>query len=148
MRRGFWFLIAIMTLTVGVGCAPQPSQKAGQVVLFDGMINVFDDGIYHRGSRIGSIQATETGPGNVTRVQIAISPEFAPSMGDHVAFYVDGGHLEAVLLQPFGAPLAPSAPLCGFGSKVDFNWFKFKTLLNDRVGAARQRALMLQTRMG
>lgn len=149
MRRGLRFLIALMALTVvGMGCAPQPSQKAGQAVLFDGLINLFDDGIYYRGSRIGNIQATETGKGNVTRVNIAISAEFSSNVGDHVVFYVDGGHLEAALLQPLGAPLEPGMPLCGFGSKAEFNWFKFKTLLNDRVGAARQRTMALQTRMG
>jgi len=148
MRRGIWFVIALMALMISMGCAPQPSQKAGQAVLFDGLINVFDNGIYYRGTQIGSIQATETGKGNVTRVTIAISPEFAANMGEHVVFYVDGGHLEAAQLQSFGIPLEPGAPLCGFASQAEFNWFKFKTLLKDRVGAARQRALGLQARMG
>lgn len=148
MRRGIWFVMALMALMISMGCAPQPSQKAGQAVFFDGLINVFDHGVYHRGTQIGSIQATETGKANVTRVTIAITPEFAASMGDHVVFYVDGGHLEAAQLQSFGIPLEPGAPLCGFASKAEFNWFKFKTLLKDRVGASRQRALALQARMG
>ena len=148
MRRGIWFVIALMALMVSIGCAPQPSQKAGQAVLFDGLVNLFDNGIYYRGTQIGSIQTTEAGKGNVTRVNIAISPEFAASMGDHIAFYVDGGRLEAAQLQTFGTPLEPGAPLCGFVSKAEFNWFKLKTLLYDRVGAARQRALALQARMG
>lgn len=148
MRRGIWFVMALMALMISMGCAPQPSQKAGQAVFFDGLINVFDNGIYYRGTPIGTIQATETGKANVTRVTIAISPEFAASMGEHVVFYVDGGHLEAAQLQSFGIPLEPGAPLCGFASKGEFNWFKFKTLLKDRVGASRQRALALQARMG
>lgn len=148
MRRGFWFLIVLMALMVSVGCAPPNSQKAGQAVLFDGLVNIFDDGVYYRGTLIGSTQGTETGKGNVTRINIAISSEFAPNMGEHVVFYVDRGRLEAAQLQSFGTALEQGAPLCGFGSKVEFNWFKFKTLLNDRVGAARQRALALQARMG
>jgi hypothetical protein len=137
-----------MALMIGAGCAPQPSQKAGQAVFFDGLTNVFDDGVYLRGTRIGNIQAAETGKGNVTRINIAIAPEFASNMGAHMAFYVDGGRLEAAQLQNFGTALEAGAPLCGFASKAEFNWFKFKTLLNDRVGAARQRALALQARMG
>jgi len=148
MRRGIWFVIALMALMISMGCAPQPSQKAGQAVLFDGLINLFDNSIYYRGTQIGSIQATDTSKGNVTRVTIAITPEFAAGMGDQIVFYVDGGHLEAAQLQSFGIPLEPGAPLCGFASKAEFNWFKFKTLLKDRVGAARQRALGLQARMG
>lgn len=148
MRRGIWLVIALMALMIVMGCGPQPSQKAGQAVLFEGLVNLFDNGIYYRGTQIGSIQGTETGKGNVSRVAIAISPEFAASMGDHVVFFVDKGRLEAAQLQSFGVPLEPGAPICGFGSRAELNWFKFKTLLKDRVGAARQRAFALQARMG
>lgn len=147
MRRGVWFGIVLMVLLIGAGCAPQPSQD-GQKVLFDGLINVFDSGVYYRGMQVGTIQSTETGSANVTQVTIALTPDFTPRMGNHVVFYVDGGRLEAVPLQAFGDPLEKGAPLCGFASKAEFNWFKFKTLLNDRVGAARQRALALQARLG
>jgi len=147
MRRGVWFGIVLMVLLIDAGCAPQPSQD-GQKVLFDGFTNVFDKGVYYRGTQIGTIQSTETGSANVTQITIAVSPDFKPQMGNHVVFYVDGGRLEAVQLQAFGDPLEKGTPLCGFASKAEFNWFKFKTLLNDRVSAARQRVLVLQARLG
>ncbi|MFZ1985701.1 MAG: hypothetical protein WAU91_14880 [Desulfatitalea sp.] len=147
MRRGVWFGIVLMVLLIGAGCSPQPSQD-GQKVLFDGLTNVFDNGVYYRGTQVGTIQSKETGSANVTRITIMVTPDFAPWMGNHVVFFVDGGRLEAVQLQAFGDPLEKGAPLCGFASKAEFNWFKFKTLLNDRVSAARQRALALQAGLG
>lgn len=149
MRRwgGFYTALMILTITVGVaGCARVPQQD-GYAVMFEGAVRLYDDGVYYNGTRVGEVQSAEKGNGFVTRLRIGFAPEFIEKMGANLAMYVDNGRLVADKLQGLGGDLDPQVPLCGFSSQVGFNWFKFKTLLNDRIPAARQRALELQARM-
>jgi hypothetical protein len=38
--------------------------------------------------------------------------------------------------------------LCGFNSWASLNWFKFKTLISDRIAVAKYRARNLNDRFG
>jgi hypothetical protein len=155
MRPGSWFGSALMISVLLAGCAAKPSQpsKASQAsqngiaVLFDGIANLCDQGVYLNGVRIGQIQSSQLGAGNVTKTSIQLSPEAVQMLGNLV-FYVDMCRMQAIALQGIGSPFQKGAPLCGFTSKAEFNWFKFKTLLSDRIAAARRRAMALQARFG
>jgi hypothetical protein len=155
MRPGSWLGLALMISVLLAGCAPKPSQpskvsKSSQddiAVLFDGIANLCDQGVYLNGVRIGQIQSSQLGAGNVTKTSIQLSPEAVQMLGNMV-FYIDMCQLKAVELQGVGAPFQKGAPLCGFTSKAELNWFKFKTLLSDRIAAAKRRAAALQARFG
>lgn len=81
------------------------------------------------------------------QVVIQLSPDALQTLGSPV-FYVDRGRLEAERLDCLSSPLEKGALLCGLASKTELNWFKFKTVLRDRMAAARQRALFLRARFG
>ncbi|KJS30319.1 MAG: hypothetical protein VR64_16575 [Desulfatitalea sp. BRH_c12] len=152
MRAGIWFGFILM-LAVFAGCAPPEASRVTSqedyAVMFDGLANVYDQGVYLDGAQIGQIQSTEVGVGNVTRMMIRLSPQALQEMGTNTVFLVKMGRLEGLRLQGLGAePLQKGAPLCGFTSTADWTWFKVKTLLNDRIVAAQKRAQALQLRFG
>lgn len=158
MRPGSWFGFALMISVLLAGCSSKPSQpsnaskvsKTSQdaiAVLFDGIANLCDQGVYLNGVRIGQVQSSQLGAGNVTRTNIQLSPEAVQMLGNMV-FYIDMCRLQAIELQGIGSPFQKGAPLCGFTSKAELKWFKFKTLLSDRIAAAKRRAMALQARFG
>ena len=63
-------------------------------------------------------------------------------------FFVDNGRLTAFRIAPLGKPTTQGDNLCGFGSKAALNWFRFKTLLTNRIYKARQIADTLTRRFG
>jgi hypothetical protein len=146
MQRWVGILLVLSLLALGSGCAK--AKQDGHAVMFEGLVQLYDQGVYFNGTRVGEVQSVDKGAGHVTRVLIQFSPGFIEKMGSNVAIYVDGGRLQADKLQGLGGALDPAAPICGFGSQAALNWFKFKTLLNDRIPVAQRRALELQARMG
>lgn len=146
MRRWGVFLLALIISTAVAGCAKAPQD--GYTIMFEGPIHVYDDGVYYSGGRVGEVQSIDKGAGNVTRVVVRFSSDFIQKMGNNFALYLDSGRLSADKLQGMGGSLQAEIPFCGFRSKAAFNWFKFKTLLNNRIPAAKHRALALLARMG
>ena len=147
MRLWVGFLVTLLVYVVATGCAPKDKQD-GYAVLFDGQIHLYDDGVYYTGNQVGSIQSKQAGEGGITRLTIALSPDFVADTGNNLALYVHAGRLEVAKLQTLGQVLEKDALLCGFVSKSELTWFKIKTLLNDRIKAAQIRAAALQARLG
>ncbi len=146
MRLWAGFTVTLLIVALAVGCAPQGKQ-AGYAVLFDGMVNIVEDNIYFNGKQVGAVLSKEDHPSGVTTLSIALSPEFVVEIGNNLALYAHAGRLEATRLQRMGQALERGMPLCGFISKSELNWFKIKTLLNDRINAAGKRAAALQARL-
>ncbi len=145
MRRWIICVSAILIFFLG-GCnLSAPDQ--GIIVMFEGLPNLYTDTVYYNGVAIGQITSQEE-QSAVAKVTISLAPEFEKQAGQHMAFYAAGGSLIAAKLHNFGKPLASGDKLCGFTSKAAFNWFKFKTLLNDRVAKAIQQAEELYSRFG
>lgn len=147
MRHRVLVCATLMLIFMVAGCAVNQSQT-GDAVLFDGPVHLFDEGVYWQGTKVGTVVNQETGSGNILRVTVDLSPELKNQMGNNMAIYVDNGRLSVARLQGIGEPLEAGTPLCGFTSKTDLHWFKFKTLLNDRITKATQRALSLQAQFG
>lgn len=145
MRRWGGMVMTLIIIALVAGCAKAPQE--GYVVMFEGSIRLYDNGVYFNGTNVGEVLTTEKGSGYVTRLMVHFNPEFINKIGQNVALYVDGGRLAVDKLQGIGGRSEEKTPLCGFGSEAAFNWFKFKTLLKDRIPAATQRALALQARM-
>ncbi len=139
---GLWCLLLAV-----VGCARETTTaEDGYAVLFGGIPQVYDKGVYFNGESVGTIESTQASAANVTKMVVSLAPEFVQTMGNNMAFYVNAGRLEAAPLQNIGQAYVKGEPLCGFHSKADLNWFKFKTLMLDRTLAARELALGLQAR--
>lgn len=136
---------AVLLLAAAFACVDRPSQD-GYAVLFEGAVEVYEDGIYDGGIVVGKIQSKSISPNYATRMMITLLPEFADQAGNHIVFYVRVGRLEVDRLKNFGDPLTKGAILCGFESKGSLNWFKTKSLLNDRIAMATQRSMVLQER--
>jgi len=146
MRLWVGFTMTLLIVALTVGCAPQGKQD-GYAVLFDGMVNIFEDGIYFNGKEVGGVLSKVENTSGVTTLSVSLSPEFVAEIGNNIAFYAHAGRLEATRLQRMGQALKKGEPLCGFISKSELNWFKIKTLLNDRINAAKKRAATLQARL-
>lgn len=146
MRRwGGLFMALVLSLALA-GCAKSPRQD-GHTVMFEGAVRLYDDRVYHNGTSVGEVLSSEIGAGYVTRLRVAFTPDFIEKVGANLAVYINNGRLRADKLQGIGGDLDPQIPLCGFNSRAAFNWFKFKTLLSDRIPVAKRRALELQARM-
>ena len=143
MRLRVGLFVALLVVAIIIGCAPQGNQE-GYAVLFDGMVNIFEDAIYFNGNEVGRVLAKEVAGAGATKLTVALSPELVAETGNNLALYAHAGRLEATTLQRMGHTLEKDAPLCGFTSKSELNWFKIKTLLNDRIKAAKKRAAELQ----
>jgi len=145
----FWvgFLITFLVSVLAAGCASK-EQQTGYPVLFEDPPNLYDDGVYDSGQRVGSIVSKEMGATGITRLVITLSSDFLNETGNNFALCAHAGRLEVDKLHTFGEPLSQDALICGFTSKSELTWFKLKTLLNDRVRAAQKRAKALQARLG
>jgi hypothetical protein len=79
-------------------------------------------------------------------ITIDFLPEFKKHVGRHWVFFVDNGRIQAARIGTAIRSISADERLCGFHSKSAFHWFKFKTLLSDRVYKASLRAEMLYRR--
>lgn len=146
MRLRLGFVMVLVIIVLSVGCAPQ-SKQDGYTVLFDGMVNITDEAIFFRGADVGRVLSSEEN-GGVTRVTVTLSPDLVTEAGNTIALYAYAGRLEVTRLQRMGQALEKEDLICGFVSKGELNWFKIKTLLNDRISAAKKRVAALQAQLG
>lgn len=135
-------LLVIVTVASFYGCAPKSTHE-GVMVMFEGPLSMYDDGVYFNGMSVGSIKSVDANSANITSVIVALNPDFKKQLGDRFVVYLHAGRLEMDALRSYGEPLDAGVPLCGFTSKGAVRWFKFKTLLKDRVAAANKRAQVL-----
>jgi hypothetical protein len=128
-----------------VGC-DVASSKQGLQVMFDGRPNITQPEVYFVNKVVGKMTSRQMGKGSVEMITIGLAPEFKKHVGRHWVFFVDNGRIQAARIGTAGKPLSADDRLCGFRSKSALNWFKFKTLLSDRVYKASLRAQMLYRR--
>ena len=122
--------------------------RQGIDVYFEAPPTVYQTGVYWSGRVVGKIVDRHVGRSSVSRITIELDPQFEKRIGGNFAFYVDRGRMTAGQLSLGGGQFDAGAIACGFNSKAAYNWFKFKTLLNDRVGKAKRRANSLLVRFG
>ncbi|MBT8342739.1 MAG: hypothetical protein HKP58_19010 [Desulfatitalea sp.] len=147
MRQWIGIGMVLFLFATGAGCTSKTTSD-GNEVFFDGMIQLMDQGVYFMGRSVGQVKVVETGAGHVTRVRVTLDTDFKGDVGNNLVFFVNNGRLQAALLQGVGDVLESGTPLSGFASKAGLNWFKFKTLFNDRIIHATQRAMALKARFG
>lgn len=141
-RHSLLMLLIVVIMTSLSGCASKSFQE-GTEVMFKGPLFVNNDGVYFNGMSVGTIKSVDTDSANITKVVIVAQSDFKNQLGDRFVVYAHAGRLEMDALKSFGNPLDTGMPLCGFSSKSELRWFKFKTLLKDPVAAARERAQAL-----
>lgn len=128
-----------------LGCQPGGKEQGIQVY-FNAPPTLYKQDVYWQGQAIGKILGQETGQSPVTRVTIALDAPFESKIGPNWAFFANNGRLHAGRLAIGAEASATEIYVNGFTSKAAFNWFKFKTLINDRVGKAKRRAGRLHAR--
>ncbi len=134
-----------LTFLLLVGCNAA-SSKQGLQVMFDGRPNITQPEVYFANKVVGKIISRQMGKGSVEMITIGFTPEFKKHVGSHWVFFVDNGRIQAARIGSAGTSLSADGRLCGFRSKSALHWFKFKTLLSDRVYKASLRAQMLYRR--
>lgn len=145
----YWIAIVLAVAGIGLaGCNPMTSSRQGRGVMFESPPRIYKQEVFYGGRAIGRILDQKTGRGSVHKVTIQLSPEHINKTDSNWVFYVDDGRLTAFPIAAFGNPLAQGDNICGFGSKAALNWFRFKTLLTDRIYRARQIADTLTRRFG
>ena len=135
-----------LCLTLSLAACLPGNDRQGIHVYFESSPNIYQSDVYWFGKVVGKITDHQVGRGSVARLTIQIDPQFKERVGSHWAFYVDQGRLTAGQLSLSGDAVGAGDSICGFNSKASFNWFKFKTLLNDRVGRAMNMADQLHLR--
>jgi hypothetical protein len=144
-----WIAIVLAVAGIGLaGCNPMTSSRQGLGVVFENPPRIYQQEVYFRGQTIGQILDQETGRGSVHKVTIQLAPEHLNKAASNWVFYVDKGRLNAFQIAAFGNPPDPEANICGFGSKAALNWFRFRTLLTNRIYKAGQIANDLTRRFG
>lgn len=143
----------MLAMVLGSGCEELKIQQASSApevywVMIDGVPNIFDAAVYRNGVAVGEIQATDISPLQVTRLAVAIRPEYRDQITTHTVFYIATGRLNADVLSHAGAPLAPGAAILGFSSKLSLQWFKARTALSQTDRAAAETAKALYAGMG
>jgi hypothetical protein len=141
-------LILIVVLGIGTLRTTPPQHDAGYAIIFDKMPNVSDERIFFSNEPIGKIQSRHEGAVGVVKLVVDLNADFLDQLGNNIAFYPEHGRLTADKLQTTGEALSKDAVLCGFTSKAAFNWFKFKTILSNRISAAGRRAQALMKESG
>lgn len=142
-RKLFWTLGLVFFLLVGCN---EASSKHDLQVMFDGRPNITQPDVYFANKVVGKITDRQMGKGSVEMIAISLLPEFKKQIGRHWVFFVDNGRIQAARIGSADTPISDDDRLCGFRSKSAFNWFRFKTLLSDRVYKASLRAEMLHRR--
>jgi hypothetical protein len=143
-RMQFFCALGLVLLLL-VGCNA-PSSNQDLKVMFDGRPDITHPDVYFVSKMVGKITSRQMGKGSVEMITIGLLPEFKKSIGRHWVFFVDNGRIQAARIGSAGKPISTADRLCGFRSKAAFNWFRFKTLLSDRVYKASLRAEMLYRR--
>lgn len=143
-RTQFFCALGLVFLLL-VGCNAASSKQDLQV-MFDGRPHITQPDVYFANKVVGKITSRHTGKGSVEMITIGLLPEFKKRIGRHWAFFVDNGRIEATRIGSADKPVSADDRLCGFRTKSAFHWFKFKTLLSDRVYKASLRAEMLYRR--
>jgi hypothetical protein len=148
VMRLFWAIGLVLFYLGSAGCSQSGSNQEGIQVLFEQNPRIYKTEVYYFGQVIGEVVDQKSGNGSVYKVVIRLVSAYAKDIGRHWVFYVENGCLNAATLNASGQPLAAGARLCGFDSKAALNWFKFRTLLTDRVYKATQKAESLSRRFG
>ncbi len=143
-RMQLFYVLGFVSLLL-VGCNAASSKQDLQV-MFDGRPYITQPDVYFANKVVGKITSRQMGKGSVEMITIGLLPEFKKHIGRHWAFFVDNGRIQAARIGSAGEPISADDRLCGFRSKSAFHWFKFKTLLSDRVYKASLRAEMLYRR--
>ena len=139
-----WVMGLILLLSTG---CERTSSKQGLDIMFDGRANITQPEVYFAHKVVGEIISRQMGNGSIEMITVTLAPEFNDQIGRHWVFYVDSGRLNAATIgSDSRALITADVKLCGFHSKSALNWFKFKTLLSDRVYRASLRAERLYRR--
>ena len=140
-------IMVAVVLWVGLsGCALPPTETgAGLVAVFDGVPQIFDPVVVHRGTVIGQVGASEWRHG-VTRVTLELDSPYDQWAQSNAVVIAHNGRLHWKTVSGSGQPLPSGACINGFLNKTSYQWFKFKSLLNNINNAALQRAQRLQAR--
>jgi hypothetical protein len=145
----YWIAVVLTMAVIGlVGCNPMTSSQQGCGVMFESPPQIYKQEVYYQGQTIGRILDQKTGQGSVHKVTIQLAPEHFNKAGSNWVFYVDNGRLTAFRIAALGNPPAKGGNICGFSSKAALNWFRFKTLLTNRINKATQIAGALTRRFG
>ena len=145
----FFYAIGLALFFLGTaGCNQSGSGQEGIEVMFAHNPRIYKTEVYYLGQVIGQVIDQKAGNGAVYKVVVRLVSDYAKDVGHHWVFYAENGSLNAATLNASGQPLATGSKLCGFNSKAALNWFKFKTLLTDRVYKATQQAELLSRRFG
>ena len=148
-RTPFCLAFALLVfLFVSISGCQNNGGIQGIAVFFETAPRLYQNDVFWQGQVVGKILDNQTGRASVAKVTLKLDPQFESRAGKNWAFYVDQGRLNAGRLSPGGEKFKAGDPACGFNSKAAFNWFKFKTLLTDRVGKAARRAENLHLRFG
>jgi len=150
MRRTTSFYIFALSVVLFIafqGCQNNKNRQ-GIHVFFESPPSFYQQDVYWFGQAVGKIVDQQVGRSSVARITVQLDPQFEKRIGKNWAFFVEQGRLTACQLSLSGDTFAAGDNACGFNSKAALNWFKLKTLLNDRVGAAMRKADRLQMRFG
>jgi hypothetical protein len=128
-----------------IGCDAASSKQDLQV-MFEGRTTITQPEVYYANKVVGKITSRQKGRASVEMITIDLAPEFKKRIGSHWVFFIDSGRIQAARIGSADKPLSADVRLSGFRSKSALNWFKFKTLLSDRVYKASLRAEMLYHR--
>ena len=145
----FWIAVVLAMAGIGLTCCnPMTSSRQGLAVIFESPTRIYKQEVYFRGQSIGRILGQETGKGSVQKVSIQLSADHIDKAASNWVYYVDNGRLTAFRIAPFGNSRDQGANICGFNSKAALNWFRFRTLLTNRIYKAGQIADTLTRRFG
>lgn len=131
--------LSFVILWFFMGCDIGPADK-GLQVMFDGQAQIYRNDVYYFHKVVGKITSRQRGNSGIEMMTIELAPEFKQLVGSNWAFFVENGRIAAVKFGNGSQAMGPEDKLNGFQSKAALNWFKFKTLLNDRAYRAALRA--------
>lgn len=144
--RQFSMVVLVLFFLSILGCDQFVQNNTSTYVMFEGRPNLHHQEVFFNGKIIGRITASDHKGSTITRLAIAIAPQFKNRVNSNWILYADRGRLKAERLQGSSAPFEDGDILCGFSSIGALQWFKFKTLLNDRSYKAAKRAEYLAKR--
>lgn len=127
------------------GCTAQAPTE-GYTVMFESTPKLTRTGITYNGQQIGSVLSTETGPGDIAKMTVALDDDFIGQTGYAIVFCARRGGLEVERLRTVGDPMRQDDIFYGFASGSGLTWFKIKTIVGNRVRAVRKEAQKLHRR--
>jgi hypothetical protein len=140
------FLLALM---LGwYGCSSETfAPTAGTRVVIDGAPMIFDPSVIYMGSTVGQILTSQWNNG-VTCLTISLNNDSQNLQQSNMAAMVKNGQLNLVALSAAGEPLSNPECILGFKNNLEFQWFKFKNLINNMNMAAGRQAQRLAALSG